>query len=387
MGSVPSRVIPAFCSLADLSVSTSELLPAIQGEAPNSVSYTNMHDYNPALGEHLLRDIYVDRSSRLDSVLLVRLQSGAVILGGGHFVLRVGDALAKEQYPVYFSRSEAYLDELLRVNRPREEVDAEALLVARYGIFTWGHWLGELLPKVALVEMHFPMRFCYVLPFQVMADKSPTSPWRRIRESLMAYGISANRIISIHPESDYRFSSLYAVTSVWSDFLMHPGALEVMRAIALPVVERDYPARLGIQRDAAYGRCIDNSEQIESFLAGQGFELRNLTVTPFTEQVGLFSRAELIFGVLGSDLTNLIYSPNGVKVISVAPADFGDRFFYALIVARRGKQIDLRGEVTAVDQQFANKSNFVIDVSEIDCAINWFCGSREKSSSGGSQAT
>ena len=80
----------------------------------------------------------------------------------------------------------------------------------------------------------------------------------------------------------------------------------------------------------------------------------------------------MIFGVLGSDLTNLIYSPAGVKVISVAPATFGDRFFYALILSREGQQIDLRGPITVPDQAIAHLGTFRVDPDEVARALAMF---------------
>ncbi len=64
---------------------------------------------------------------------------------------------------------------------------------------------------------------------------------------------------------------------------------------------------------------------------------------PFIEQVALFREARTLFGVLGSNLIGLIYSPLGVRTVSAAPADWGDCFFHGLLQAQEGIYADLRG--------------------------------------------
>ena len=77
-----------------------------------------------------------------------------------------------------------------------------------------------------------------------------------------------------------------------------------------------------------------------------------------------------MFAVLGSDLTNLLYAPEGVRVLAAAPADFGDRFFYALVQLCRGQLLDLRGPVTDVDEHAAHRSDFRLDMGELAAAAD-----------------
>lgn len=361
-----------FCQLSQLALSAEILLPSITLSVPNAVVYTNVNSLNPAFGAHLMRDIYMSRSCALSEVSLIALPHGATVLGGGHFVLAVGSTLAAEHYPVYFSKEPDFVSGLFDDSTPVDHVDHEAFLLARYGIFTWGHWLGELLPKAVLVETAHPGRFLFALPYQVVADSSPKLPWIRIKESLACYGIGEDRIISIRPDRNYRFSSLFAVTSVWSDHMIHPGAANLMRSEIQVPNDVSLPRRWAISRIASYGRNIENSAEIEAILQAGGFTIRAVGEMEFAQQVARFRQAELLFGVLGSDFANLIYSPDGVKVITAAPAIFGDRFFYALVLARKGQQIDLRGAVTIPDTEIAHKSSFSLDADEVAKAILLF---------------
>ncbi len=106
-------------------------------------------------------------------------------------------------------------------------------------------------------------------------------------------------------------------------------------------------------------------------LDAAGFSLQQAGSKSFVEQVSLFKGGETVFGVLGSDLTNILFSPGGVKVISAAPDQFGDRFFYALVLDRTGSMIDIRGPAVK-HRPIDNTSNFSVDGHFLQAAIAKF---------------
>ena len=63
----------------------------------------------------------------------------------------------------------------------------------------------------------------------------------------------------------------------------------------------------------------------------------------FSQQVLLFRHAENIFSVLGSGLAGLLFSPDAIKVVTIRPEQWLDRFFTALMQLRRGKWADISG--------------------------------------------
>ncbi|HEV2302838.1 MAG TPA: glycosyltransferase 61 family protein [Stellaceae bacterium] len=336
---------------------------------PNAVAYTNLTTHDEGFASHMLRDIYTSRDCTLAGVSLVALPSGATVLGGGHFVLRIGNYLIAEQYPDYFRKTPGHVAATLVSKRPTEDIKHEALLIARFGVFVWGHWLCELLPKLVLVESAYPGRFSFVIPEEVFSTPDAALPFARMRESLAAYGIDRGRVTAVRHDRDYRFSRMFAVTPVWSDHMMHPGASAAMRTGLRERAESPSFRRLAIRRIPGWGRELQNFTELERMLCANGFGLRMMGVYPFLEQAAAFREAEIVFGVLGSDLANLLYAPEGIRVISAAPAVFGDRFFYALVLGRRGRMIDLRGTVTAVDKETAHRSAFRIEPGELSKSI------------------
>ena len=313
--------------------------------------------------------VYCDRTANLLPLILAELPPGVVIYGGGHFLTALGNQLIKEQYPPYIGTMVPSISAISGPLRPMLDVAGEHLLVGRYGVATWGHWLGELLPKITLVEQAFPNRFSFVLPQQIL-DAGQSGPWPQLRQSLVACGIGMERVHPARTDSNYRFGKLFALTSVFSDHVIHPAASASLRS-ALDHIPAHHTKSLAIVREGRFGRSIANSSDVYADLAQAGFRSETSGAMPFTEQVSLFKGCETVFGVLGSDLTNLLFSPEGVRVISAAPDTFGDRFFYALVLDRSGSMIDIRGTVTQ-QNEVHHKSSFKLDRDYLKLAIGHF---------------
>lgn len=360
------------CRLDDMSVARETLLGACARELDSAIVYTNVVELNPEFGTHLLRDVYVARTARLAAVDMLRLDSGVMLHGGGEFLITSNGRLSQEQVAPYLADQPKRVQSLLNESRPVVGVPEECLLAARYGIYTWGHWLGELLPRIVLAETLFPGRFRYVLPMHVLTELNPMLPMVRMRESLAAYGIGSDRILGLHPTMDYKFDRLHVITSVWSDHVMHPEAAALMRSRLIPQPRTEdpigQPERVSLVRTGP-GRSIANFDEVRGFLSTCGFVFRTVAAMPFRAQVRMFQSATLIFSILGSDLTGLIYSSNGIQVISAAPSMFGDRFFYAMILDRMGRYADLRGHVTDRNLAVEHRSSFNIGTSAIANAM------------------
>lgn len=371
---------------ADLGLPAEPLLDPAGFSAGNAVEYSNLATYDENFAAHLFRDVYVARECALAGVSLVALPERATVLGGGDFVLRVGESLLAEQYPPYLADTPEQVAAASVSKYPAAEVENETVLIARFGIFTWGHWLCELLPKLVLAENACPGRFSFAIPEEVFSAPEAALPFVRMRESLAAYGIGRGRVVALRGDRDYRFSRLFAVTPVWSGFMLHPGAASAMRTSLRARAEAPSFRRLAIRRVPGWGRELQNFAELETLLREGGFALRMMGVYPFLEQVAAFAEAELLFAVLGSDLANLVYAPEGIKVIAAAPSVFGDRFFLALVQERRGRMIDLRGPVTLPDKRTPHRSAFTIDPAELSKAVSLFTAPGAPSDAGAARS-
>jgi hypothetical protein len=249
-----------------------------------------------------------------------------------------------------------------------EVVPQEAVLIARYGIRTWGHWLGELLPKLVCVETAFPGRFKYVLSESFLTD--PTL--RSASESLEAYGIAKDRIIFTKSRHAYTFATLFVVSSVWSsDNVIHPKAAELMRLLPDPLTEEViYPEKIAVLRKETESRGLANRSQIISYLEENEWTIIDLPSLPFLLQVEIFRRANCVVGILGSGLTGLLFSPENVNVLTLAPSAWGGSFFFGIMQNRNARLADIRGRSAATSPSDYSSASFHLDVEALELGLS-----------------
>jgi capsular polysaccharide biosynthesis protein len=326
----------------------------------------NIASFSEPFAAHMREIVYAPRTAVVSSVDLFLCPAGTSVFGGGEFLTGYDGVYIDEQYPPFPPTPLPSAVEAT-ARWPTEDVDGEKLLVARYGIGTWGHWLGELLPKIVLAERVFPGRFSFVVPDAVVGSVASNGIWQRIRESLAVYKIAESRLFPLNQDRTYRFSTLFAVSKIWSDEIMHPHASEALRHGAAEI-SAGASKKLAVLRDARAGRRLHNEHIIYARLRAAGFTPSETGALPFPAQISAFKAAEAVFGVLGSDLTNLIYAPVGVAVVTAAPDVFGDRFFYALVLDRSGRMADLRGPVVA-PHVTAHRGDFMLAPDALDDAL------------------
>ena len=71
--------------------------------------------------------------------------------------------------------------------------------------------------------------------------------------------------------------------------------------------------RIYVRRNAGVRKLV-NDQQINDILAAAGFTVVAPEELSFSEQVRLFSQAELVIGATGAAIANLIFCPPGCKV-------------------------------------------------------------------------
>jgi capsular polysaccharide biosynthesis protein len=297
---------------------------------PNVCVYNNVGEYDQTFARHLEQDVYAARTAVIDAVELVTLPPDTVVHGDLNFLTTFEDVFIEEQYLPNWDREATPHRLALDSTTPVINVNEPCLLVARFGEGTWGHWLGELLPRAVAAENMAPGKYSFAVPSDTTDPSSNYAMARNVLASLRAYGIEEHRLLRLDKNHRYKFENLHAVTSVWAHpYAVHPGAINLMRhSLKVRIPKIANPAHsAAMLRIHGTGRDIENLPEILDFLKIKGYDAFDVGQMPFIEQVSLFQQASATFGVLGSNLTGLIYSPYGVKSVTVAPGAWGDRFF------------------------------------------------------------
>jgi hypothetical protein len=315
------------------------IFPAVDYDLPTSAVYTNETEFDPRWAAHVLGHAYKGRVAHCDAVIFGRLPKGTTLCCNHNFVLQLDGRVAVESLPHAMILDPSLLTVALQVPAEVEELDNECVLLTRWGHGTWGHWLVEIVSMAALVERRYPNRFQYAI-----ADYHGTAYEAAVRDSLHAYGIDSHRLVPVTPRRSHMLSRAHVVTPVWTDHSPHPSVLNVMRgAVRLSPYRPGWEKVALMRRDWAT-RTIANSEAVERLLQAEGFTITDAATLPFLDQVRMFQSAREIFGVIGSGLAGLMYSPDDVRILAVGPALWGDRFFYALAQHRSARWSEVRGQ-------------------------------------------
>ncbi len=346
--------------LTELAADRETLLAAADFAAPGGLVYTNYPLLDARSGKRHINELYVARHHAMNAIELGRLPSGTelIVIDQDDFIPRYDGVVLTDQVPGYWSKDA--IPGILGSPRPTIEINGSAVLIARYGIRTWGHWLGELLPKMICVEAAFPGKHRYILPSIVFSH----AELRSLLESIWCHGIDLARIVPVDANTIYRFSELFAVSPAWTRYKIHPGAVEQMRAHLRPL-HLGGPAKIALLRGESTTRNVANAAAVGDVLSGQGFATVAIGALSFAEQAATFASAEAVVSVLGSGLTGLIYAPAGVRVLTLAPARWSDMFFYALMQSRDAKLADIRGVQDPNDQRDPAVARFVIELNEL----------------------
>jgi hypothetical protein len=339
------------------------LLPSTEIEVPGCLAYTNIPDFGWDFGYYLLRTLYQSRVCRLAEVDIRRfpLDARLAIPNGEEMLPICGEHVASEQ--VHPSWSDEQLQQAISGCETTDFIDESAVIIGRFGMRTWGHWLGELVTKIMCVEALQPGRHKYLFPAPLMSDPL----LRPQRESLEFYGVGPDRLLLLEPGRSYRFRELATVSSVWSDHMVHPAAIEAMRKQAGIKSEGiDRTDRIALLRRESKTRNLANVEEIEWFLRSHGWSIIDIAEASFAEQVATFAGASAVLSVLGSGLAGLMYSPHGVKVLTLTPVGWADGFFFAMMQNRNAALAEIRGLKSPYDPRPVATSRFHVKIADIE---------------------
>lgn len=345
------------------------LLGRLSIELPGSLVASNLAEFNPDFARQVFENAFQGRRATVTEVEICQLRPDTVLHGGGDFLVTSGGAELEEQIPPGLVENLERRREIFQTPRPVVEIDAPCVIVARCGEGTWGHWLGELLPRAALAEYFRPNSFSYVVPGWMTRRRGDGSLGDAVLDSLMAFGIAEERLIRIDPIEDYLLHNAWMVASVWSDHIPHPAALDIMRAIPPRIDPVLLPKKLAVSR-FAFTRRLENEAAVFEVLARHGYTSVEVGILPFTEQVAMFREATHVFATLGSDLTGLMFSPDNVRVLAAAPADWCDRFFYGLCQLRRGSYSEIRGPTGLPAEALLRDCSFSIDLVQLESLLD-----------------
>lgn len=222
--------------------------------------------------------------------------------------------------------------------------------VPNRGFPVYGHWLHDALPRLALLS-EFPPDTRIIVP----ADLKPYH-----KESLELLGVwdRCRPTPETHLEVErYFFSSPVSMIDCYN-----PYAVEFTRKALLPKGDPNYsgPRKFFLQRTAKR-RAVENNDELCDFFRSRGWAVVKDMDLTFAQTIKLFSEAEAVCSVLGSNMSNVIFCKPGCIVMHLAPDVLLDGW------------IDWIAEVCNLNYHFSivrcgghNSTKIVIDIKQIE---------------------
>jgi len=322
------------------------------------------------------RSVFSERVVKHPAIALIRFPPETKILAGRLFIVQTSDGnLVKEQRPpIDVIQGEAALSDIVNNTSSTDIIEGPHLLACRWGIMTWGHWLGEIFPRLVVAEACFPGRFRYVVPQDIFNDDAPRNVWNSILESIRSIGISRSRLFQLRYEKNHVFNELYSVTDTYTNAAFHPDVCDLLRARLLYPSPAQHPGshgqrRIAILRTESPARNITNRNDAVEVLRKYDFEFVEIGRLPFEDQVHLFNSSSFIVGVLPSGLSGLLFAQSKCKVLTLGPMGYPNTFFIPMIQRLSGICYDVRGPLTRIDERSFIFSDFSIDASQLEVGI------------------
>lgn len=122
--------------------------------------------------------------------------------------------------------------------------------------------------------------------------------------------------------------------------------------------------RIYVSRADTRKRRLVNEAEIQALFEARGFEVVAPGTLGFENQVRLFAEAEMVAGVHGAGLTNILFSAPGTKVLEIFPAP-KIKNTYFLLARSAGQPYDF-----AIGSGFGRHESFSVAADEVAAALD-----------------
>ena len=216
---------------------------------------------------------------------------------------------------------------VLRIGTPRIQKKLSgtvvSLLTGGGGNNNYFHWLFDVLPKIGIIEK------CYDLE-KINYFLCPNlNKWQR--ETLSLLGIKSSKCLSSVKFRHIKANNIITTSHPWLKskniiFDIENLPLWISKWLINKFLKvksnKNFPKKIYIDRSDSESnlknfRYIVNENEVIKFLKTKGFKSVRLTDLSFGDEIKLFNDAEIIVGLQGAGLTNLIWSGKNTKIIEL----------------------------------------------------------------------
>lgn len=263
---------------------------------------------------------------------VLRLDSARILGEVGHILTRDGTLLADGSFenPATFYGSGLWRT-LVTPHEPAQRLAGNTcVLGSLWSGINYFHFLFELLPRVEMV-CRSGIALGEVNQFVVNPLKFEVF-WEALTQS----GIARDRVLVSSPSAAFEVQHLIAPSSLQGTGHMRKWVCDWLNQTFTPCPDASRQSlRVFVGRSDANRRHLDNQAEIwEQVLLPLGFQIVRWDGQSIRSQAALFASAEVVVGVNGAALTNLVFCRPGTRVVVIHHPAYLSRWFYELAATR-----------------------------------------------------
>ncbi len=250
---------------------------------------------------------------------------------------------------------------LIQIASPTTYVHRPSLLVKRPWWRNFGHWMVDGAALLAMIpDLTLPSNY------QVVVGTFEDPKMREVVYDMLKVLCPGVDVVEQPDDEMWLFSELYYMTPVHRPPLFKfPTSLHRLRSIFLPRAILELTTRrFFIQRGAEPRRPLENETEVLSICKFFNIQPVRPELLSIEQQISLFNSAEIIIGVKGAALANIIFCKATTKIIVLSPNDFADPFFWDIAGQLSLHYFEVFGPIsTSVAGQAQN--SFSIDTNDL----------------------
>lgn len=315
--------------------------------SPDIISSDNK-SYQFVSGEAELPEIYL---AKLQDVIVI--EGSDLVIADNNSALYDEIALDKENryglrigmVPLIKNRNIESGKVLLEYQKNLKKLPKQAIHFCKDYSYNYFHWLIECLPRMWIIE-----QFSELDSLPLLVDSQLHN---QQLESLELITQNQREFIRLQPGQGYAIDNLIYPSSLSymhnnydhpiayeKDVLISPIAIQYLRNKFLSIInmeengESGHSKKIFLSRKklGGQGRLL-NTEEIETMLADEGFDIIYPELLSFKDQVRIFSRAEVIVGAAGSALANIVFVPANCKVFVLSTNNRFNPYLFNMIAS------------------------------------------------------
>lgn len=246
----------------------------------------------------------------------------------------------------------------------------EAVLLGNFFCERYYHWLIECLPQLLFLQEED-------LVSTVLIPDDAHAPF--IRSSLALLGVEA--ICCVKPPHFVTINTLIRPVSFSNDSLPNPLYLQKLREQlvgkgrkAWQPGEQALGERFYIKRVDSKKRKLLNETALIERLHRYGFEIISPEELRFEDTLNRFKKAQFIVGQHGGGLSNMLFMPQGSKVLEIGMKEcYPLHYFHLASVLKHRYFYFLEVEVAAGGEGYLNRFphdlDFTVDLDKFEIAL------------------